>query len=137
MRVRRRHDRLIVNPATLTSLVTDAFRTAYERARQRVDRTDQAERCSQNPAQSDTPTSQTGGVQITEWQQAEPRSETQPESGQEHEPEPKPEPKPESDEEPKLEAGQWYHVSDTLVREVTLDKVLEAQAYMLFYERSM
>ena len=123
--------------ATVTPHVTDASRTACERARQRVERTDRAERCSQNPAQSDTPTSQTGGVQTTEWQQAEPRPDTQPESGQEHEPETQQEPKSDSEEEPKPEAGQWYHVSDTLVREVTLDKVLEAQAYMLFYERSM
>ncbi|CAK1586684.1 unnamed protein product [Parnassius mnemosyne] len=32
-------------------------------------------------------------------------------------------------------AGKWYFVSDSMVSEVTEDKVLRAQAYLLFYER--
>ncbi|XP_013140843.1 PREDICTED: ubiquitin carboxyl-terminal hydrolase 45 isoform X2 [Papilio polytes] len=32
-------------------------------------------------------------------------------------------------------AGKWYYVSDSMVSEVTEDKVLRAQAYLLFYER--
>ncbi|XP_045774655.1 ubiquitin carboxyl-terminal hydrolase 16 isoform X2 [Maniola jurtina] len=31
--------------------------------------------------------------------------------------------------------GKWYYVSDSLVSEVSEDKVLRAQAYLLFYER--
>lgn len=31
--------------------------------------------------------------------------------------------------------GKWYYVSDSMVSEVTEDKVLRAQAYLLFYER--
>ncbi|KAF0303100.1 Ubiquitin carboxyl-terminal hydrolase 16 [Amphibalanus amphitrite] len=42
---------------------------------------------------------------------------------------------PETEPEPQPEAGRWFYVSDTHVTEVTLDKVLKAQAYMLFYER--
>ena len=30
---------------------------------------------------------------------------------------------------------RWFHVSDSVVREVTEEKVLKAQAYLLFYER--
>ena len=36
--------------------------------------------------------------------------------------------------EPEPETGRWFHVSDTNVSEVTLDRVLKSQAYMLFYE---
>ncbi|KAM3959632.1 LOW QUALITY PROTEIN: ubiquitin specific protease 16/45 [Aphomia sociella] len=32
-------------------------------------------------------------------------------------------------------AGKWYYVSDSMVTEVSEDKVLNAQAYLLFYER--
>ncbi|KAL4705810.1 hypothetical protein ACJJTC_006530, partial [Scirpophaga incertulas] len=32
-------------------------------------------------------------------------------------------------------AGRWYYVSDSMVSEVTEEKVLRAQAYLLFYER--
>ncbi|XP_068617516.1 ubiquitin carboxyl-terminal hydrolase 16/45 isoform X2 [Battus philenor] len=32
-------------------------------------------------------------------------------------------------------SGKWYYVSDSMVSEVTEDKVLRAQAYLLFYER--
>ena len=179
VRVRRRHDRLTVNPALLTPLVTDAFRTACERARQRAERTEPS---ASEPAQNGTQTagaseaSQTApsGVQTTEEsepkpgpepdQEPKPEPETdqattpEPEPDQVTKPEPKPkpepdqemkpEPKPEPDqkikpqpepepeeEEPKPEVGRWFHVSDTHVTEVTLDKVLKAQAYMLFYER--
>ena len=31
--------------------------------------------------------------------------------------------------------GRWFHVSDSSVQEVQEDKVLKAQAYLLFYER--
>ena len=33
------------------------------------------------------------------------------------------------------EAGRWFYVSDTHVTEVTMDRVLRARAYLLFYER--
>lgn len=32
-------------------------------------------------------------------------------------------------------SGKWYYVSDSMVSEVTEEKVLRAQAYLLFYER--
>ncbi|XP_060804705.1 ubiquitin carboxyl-terminal hydrolase 16/45 [Amyelois transitella] len=32
-------------------------------------------------------------------------------------------------------SGKWYYISDSMVTEVTEDKVLNAQAYLLFYER--
>lgn len=32
-------------------------------------------------------------------------------------------------------SGKWYYVSDSMVSEVSEDKVLRAQAYLLFYER--
>ena len=32
--------------------------------------------------------------------------------------------------------GRWFHVSDSAVQEVQEDKVLKAQAYLLFYERT-
>ena len=31
--------------------------------------------------------------------------------------------------------GQWFHISDTHVHTVSADKVLNSQAYLLFYER--
>ena len=31
--------------------------------------------------------------------------------------------------------GRWFHVFDSAVQEVQEDKVLKAQAYLLFYER--
>ena len=31
--------------------------------------------------------------------------------------------------------GKWYHISDASVVEVSEDKVLKCQAYLLFYER--
>ena len=41
--------------------------------------------------------------------------------------------------EPEVESlnqpRRWFHVSDTAVSEVTEEKVLKAQAYLLFYER--
>ena len=46
-------------------------------------------------------------------------------------------PEPQLEQEPEPETDQWFHVSDTHVTEVTLDKVLKAQAYMLFYERTV
>lgn len=44
---------------------------------------------------------------------------------------PKPELLPDVDPPP----GKWYYVSDSHVRETTEDSVLNAQAYLLFYER--
>jgi len=32
-------------------------------------------------------------------------------------------------------AGQWFRVSDSLVKEVSLSNVLQSQAYILFYEK--
>ncbi|KAL3274689.1 hypothetical protein HHI36_016067 [Cryptolaemus montrouzieri] len=37
--------------------------------------------------------------------------------------------------EPSIPTGKWYYISDSYVSEVTEAKVLEAQAYLLFYER--
>ncbi|KAG0728369.1 Ubiquitin carboxyl-terminal hydrolase 45 [Chionoecetes opilio] len=37
--------------------------------------------------------------------------------------------------EEEIKAGRWFHVSDTYVAEVNIDRVLKAQAYLLFYER--
>lgn len=39
------------------------------------------------------------------------------------------------DFEEEIKAGRWFHVSDTYVAEVNIDRVLKAQAYLLFYER--
>ncbi|CAG9788534.1 unnamed protein product [Diatraea saccharalis] len=36
---------------------------------------------------------------------------------------------------PRPPPGTWYYVSDSMVSEVTEEKVLRAQAYLLFYER--
>ncbi|XP_078619753.1 ubiquitin carboxyl-terminal hydrolase 16-like isoform X2 [Branchiostoma floridae x Branchiostoma japonicum] len=36
---------------------------------------------------------------------------------------------------PPLPEGKWYHISDTHVSEVSESKVLNAQAFLLFYER--
>lgn len=30
---------------------------------------------------------------------------------------------------------RWYYTSDTVVKEVTIDEVLNVSAYMLFYDR--
>lgn len=61
--------------------------------------------------------------------------------------EPEPEPEPDSESElsgyesgeapPAAEPppGKWYYVSDSMVSEASEDKVLRAQAYLLFYER--
>lgn len=37
--------------------------------------------------------------------------------------------------EPEEPPGKWYYVSDSCVSEVAEQKVLKAQAYLLFYER--
>ena len=34
-----------------------------------------------------------------------------------------------------LSKGRWFHISDSHVSEVSEEKVLKAQAYLLFYER--
>lgn len=39
------------------------------------------------------------------------------------------------DFEEEIKAGRWFHVSDTYVAEVNIERVLKAQAYLLFYER--
>lgn len=36
---------------------------------------------------------------------------------------------------PEVPKGKWYYISDSMVSEVSEDKVLSAQAYLLFYER--
>jgi ubiquitin carboxyl-terminal hydrolase 16/45 len=41
----------------------------------------------------------------------------------------------ESDETPEAPPGKWYYASDSYVSEVTEKKVLDSQAYLLFYER--
>ena len=33
--------------------------------------------------------------------------------------------------------GRWFHISDSRVNEVTETEVLKAQAYLLFYERTL
>lgn len=37
--------------------------------------------------------------------------------------------------EERNQRAAWYHVSDTHVKEVSVQTVLNCQAYMLFYER--
>ena len=32
---------------------------------------------------------------------------------------------------------RWFHISDTSVTEVSEEKVLKAQAYLLFYQRTL
>ena len=113
VRVRRRHEKLTVNPTLLTPLVTDAFSVACEQAQQRTEQSEEVETGTAAPAErektAESGTAEAGSKDL-------PHTETQ-------EPEPEPEP------------GRWFHVSDTHVTEVTLDKVLKAQAYLLFYER--
>lgn len=41
-----------------------------------------------------------------------------------------------SDEESRRGHSVWYHVSDTYVRETTLEEVLSCEAYILFYEKA-
>ena len=41
----------------------------------------------------------------------------------------------EEETEPPQVAKRWFHVSDSNVTEVSEEKVLKAQAYLLFYER--
>ncbi|KAF0288752.1 Sphingosine kinase 1 [Amphibalanus amphitrite] len=124
VRVRRRHDQLTVNPARLTTLVTDAFAVACERARQRAEQT--------RPETTDGPSP----VRPAEEGRDDGEGEDPAAAPQESQTDQKqPAPEPETEPEPQPEAGRWFYVSDTHVTEVTLDKVLKAQAYMLFYER--
>ncbi|KAF0288220.1 Ubiquitin carboxyl-terminal hydrolase 16 [Amphibalanus amphitrite] len=124
VRVRRRHDQLTVNPARLTTLVTDAFAVACERARQRAEQT--------RPETTDGPSP----VRPAEEGREDGEGEDPAAAPQESQTDQKqPAPEPETEPEPQPEAGRWFYVSDTHVTEVTLDKVLKAQAYMLFYER--
>ncbi|XP_042876123.1 ubiquitin carboxyl-terminal hydrolase 16-like isoform X7 [Penaeus japonicus] len=37
--------------------------------------------------------------------------------------------------EEEVKAGRWFHVSDAYVAEVNIERVMKAQAYLLFYER--
>ena len=120
VRVRRRDERLTVNPARLTPLVTDAFQLACERARHQAERT--AERTAAETGTADSRLRPAAAA-------AEAEAEPAPAPG------PAPERAPEPESAPVPEAGRWFHVSDTHVTEMTLDKVLKAQAYMLFYER--
>ena len=41
----------------------------------------------------------------------------------------------ESQSQSQSQSGKWYYISDTSVTEVTEEKVLKCQAYLLFYER--
>ena len=41
------------------------------------------------------------------------------------------------DSESVLAPGRWFHISDSRVNEVTEAEVLKAQAYLLFYERTL
>ncbi|KAF0312990.1 Ubiquitin carboxyl-terminal hydrolase 16 [Amphibalanus amphitrite] len=124
VRVRRRHDQLTVNPARLTTLVTDAFAVACERARQRAEQT--------RPETTDGPSP----VRPAEEGREDGEGEDPAAAPQESQTDQKqPASEPETEPEPQPEAGRWFYVSDTHVTEVTLDKVLKAQAYMLFYER--
>lgn len=34
-----------------------------------------------------------------------------------------------------LQLFRWYYTSDTIVKEVTIDEVLNVPAYLLFYDR--
>jgi len=34
-----------------------------------------------------------------------------------------------------VRSSSWFHVSDEHVQQVTIDKVMKSQAYLLFYER--
>ncbi|KAG1661416.1 Ubiquitin carboxyl-terminal hydrolase 16 [Nymphon striatum] len=42
---------------------------------------------------------------------------------------------PQNEEDISSSNGKWFYVSDSIVREVSVDSVLKAQAYILFYER--
>ena len=42
---------------------------------------------------------------------------------------------PAKGEESDIPSGKWYHISDSHVTEVTEERVLKCQAYLLFYER--
>ena len=119
VRVRRRQDRLAVNPAMLSPLVTDAINIACERARQLAQQT------AQSPAQTAAQTAETS--QTSQYHGTEMDEQRQQQS----------QPEPQLEREPEPETDQWFHVSDMHVTEVTLDKVLKAQAYMLFYERTV
>ena len=122
VRVRQRHDQLTVNPAMLSPLVTDAIKMACERTRQREQQT------AQSPAQTAAQTAETSETSQTYQNHGTELNEQRQQQSQ---------PEPQLEQEPEPETDQWFHVSDTHVTEVTLDKVLKAQAYMLFYERTV
>ena len=42
-----------------------------------------------------------------------------------------------AEKEPEPLAEKWFHISDTHVSEVSVEKVLKCQAYLLFYERTL
>lgn len=44
-------------------------------------------------------------------------------------------PGPAPDRAPVAPSGRWFYVSDSMVQEIAEEKVLRAQAYLLFYER--
>ena len=115
VRVRRLQEQLTVNSTRLTTLVTDAFAVSRERARQHSEQTQPESADEPSPVQRTDGVCAEGGADA-----AGPR---EPPQGQQPEPEP--------------ESAWWFHVSDTHVTEVTLEEVLKAQAYLLFYERIM
>ena len=45
--------------------------------------------------------------------------------------------KEEAEEEPEPPAEKWFYISDTHVSEVSVERVLKCQAYLLFYERTL
>ena len=117
VRVRRRH-KFTASSAILTSLVTDAFGVACERARRRAEKTERAQRQAA-PGPENVATT----------------AETAEKSGAETAINEQPQPTPELEGEPGPEPGHWFRVSDTRVTVTTLDQILKAQAYLLFYER--
>ena len=42
-----------------------------------------------------------------------------------------------AEEKPEPLAEKWFHISDTHVSEVSVERVLKCQAYLLFYERTL
>ena len=100
--VRRRHDRLAVNPAMLSPLVTDAIKMACERARQLAQQTAVAQSPAQTAAQTaeaseTSQTYQNHGTELNEQRQQQSQ------------------PEPQLEQEPEPETDQWFHVSDTHV----------------------
>lgn len=91
---------------------------ACERARRRAEKTERARRQTAPGPENVTTTAET-----SEKSGAETAINEQPQLTPEVEGDPEPEP------------GHWFRISDTREAVATLDQVLKAQAYLLFYER--